>query len=403
MRRVGGGTASSVDVLIVSLGATSGLRSVDDELLASLRRVGASAAIVRPEPPGSVRTLMLTDLRWARIARQAAVVELARTSARALIYSTTTAALLWPRPGAIRFDAPAAANRLGRHGLWQRPLERRRLREAPLLLAQSESALLEVPAAVRDARAHESALVLPVPVEPSWPHESSPLGEMDRPSESQHSSGAEETSESCISDQPSKSSASHAVREIAAITYAANPAKKGLDIVLDAWRGVSKPGEELLVAGVEEDELRRLGYVLPAPGVRVCGLLAPNDYRALLRRARAYVCAARREDYGIAQLEALADGCAFVTTPSPGPYVALSIARELDARLVTADQAAAGLGTALRTALDDPLPGYAQHALRALAPFRREAVDRLVSQQLLPALLGGAGTCAASPIYHRFN
>ena len=98
------------------------------------------------------------------------MAELARTPARALIYSTTTAALLWPRPGAIRFDAPAAANRPGRHGLWQRPLERRRLREAPLLLAQSEGALLEVPAAVRDARPRESELVLPVPVEPSACH-----------------------------------------------------------------------------------------------------------------------------------------------------------------------------------------------------------------------------------------
>jgi glycosyltransferase involved in cell wall biosynthesis len=338
------GARASVDVLIVSLGATGGLRAVDDELLASLHRAGASAAIVRTEPPTSVRTLMLTDLRWARAARRAAMAELAHTPARALIYSTTTAALLWPRPGAIRFDAPAAANRPGRHGLWQRPLERRRLREAPLLLAQSEGALLEVPAAVRDVRPRESALVLPVPVEPSGSSDS---------------------------------------RDIAAITYAANPFKKGLDIVLAAWQQVGKPGEELLVAGVKEGELRRLGYALPAPGVRVCGMLAPDDYRALLRRTRVYVCAARREDYGIAQLEALADGCMLVSTPSPGPYVALPLARALDARLVDDE-----LALALRTALDDPLPGYAERMLAALAPFRRAATDRLVADRLLPRLLG---------------
>ena len=350
--------AASLDVLIVSLGATGGLRAVDDELLASLLRAGASAAIVRPEPPAPVRTLMLTDLRWARAARRAAMAELARTPARTLIYSTTTAALLWPRPGAIRFDAPAAANRPGRHGLWQRPLERRRLREAPLLIAQSEGALLEIPAAVRDARRREGALVLPVPVESSDRHESPLL------------SGA------------GKSSESHAVRDIAAITYAANPAKKGLDTVLAAWRQAGKPGEELLVAGVEEGELRRLGYALPAPGVRVCGLLAPDDYRSLLRRTRVYVCAARREDYGIAQLEALADGCVLVSTPSPGPYAALPLARALDARLVGDE-----LALALRTALDDPLPGYAERALTALAPFRRAATDRLVADRLLPRLL----------------
>ncbi len=379
------GAAASLDVLIVSLGATGGLRAVDDELLASLHRAGASASLVRPEPPASVRTLMLTDLRWARAARRAAMDELARTSARALIYSTTTAALLWPRPGAIRFDAPAAANRPGHHGLWQRPLERRRLREAPLLLAQSESALLEVPAVVREARPSGSALVLPVPVEPSESDSSRTAGS---PSESQQPSETREINESGIPDESRKSSASHAVRDIAAITYAANPAKKGLDIVLDAWRRAGKPGEELLVAGAEERELRSLGYALPAAGVRVVGMLAGEDYRALLRRARAYVCAARREDYGIAQLEALADGCMLVTAPSPGPYEALPLARELDSRLVTADLAAPGLGVALRTALDDPLPDYGQRALEVLSPLRRAAADRVVAEQLLPALLG---------------
>jgi glycosyltransferase involved in cell wall biosynthesis len=373
------GRARSVDVLIVSLGATAGLRAVDDELLASLHRAGASAAIVRAETPASVRTLMLTDLSWALAARRAAAAKLARTHAQALIYSTTTAALLWPRQGAIRFDASAAANRPGRHGLWQRPLERRRLREAPLLLPQSEGALLEIPAAVRDACPPDGALVLPVPVESS---ESHLLRDTDESSASEHMGEAVEASESCISDESRKSIAPPLACDIAAITYATNPAKKGLDIVLDAWRRVCKPGEELFVAGVEEGELRSLGYALPATGVRVVGMLAHEDYRALLRRARIYICAARREDYGIAQLEALADGCQLVTTPSPGPYAALPIARKLDERLVGDD-----LGAAIRTALDDPLPGYAEDALNALAPFRRDAVDRQVAELLLPLLL----------------
>jgi glycosyltransferase involved in cell wall biosynthesis len=110
-------------------------------------------------------------------------------------------------------------------------------------------------------------------------------------------------------------------------------------------------------------------------------MLPYEEYRALLRRARVFVCAPRREDYGIAQLEALADGCELVTTPAPGPYVALPIARELDPRLVSED-----LPGALRTALDDPALGYAARALDALAPFSREAVDRLVAEQLLPRL-----------------
>jgi hypothetical protein len=328
-----------VDILIASLGATGGLRAVDDELLASLHRAGVSAAIARPDPPAPARTLMLTDLRWAYATRRALQAQLAHTDARALIYSTTTSALLWPRPGAIRFDAPAAGNRPGRHGLWQRPLERRRLGEAPLLLPQSADALREL-SSVADP---DRALVLPVPVEPSG---------------------------------------SHGVRDAAVVTYAANPSKKGLDRILDAWRVARRLGEELVVAGATESELCKLGYALPAEGVRVVGVLSRHYYRALLRHARVFVCAARREDYGIAQLEALADGCMLVTTPSPGPYVALPIARELDGRLVGEDLAAQ-----LRTALDEPTPNYAERALRALAPFSRSEVDRLVAEKLLPRLL----------------
>ncbi len=369
----GGFGADGIDVLIVSLGSTGGLRAADEELLDSLRRAGASAEMARARPPREVRTLMLTDLAWARAARTAAREALARTAARAVIYSSTTAALLWPRPGAIRFDAPAAANRPGRHGLWQRPLEARRLRAAPLLLPLSEGGLREVPPAVRAGH----ALVLPVPVESQ--------GEADlsgRPGASGgvrlsggvRPSGDVSGHEDTAAPTPS--------REIAALTYAANPAKKGLDRILRAWSQARKPGEELYVVGVSHEELSRLGYALPAEGVRVVSMLPQPEYRALLRRTRVFVCAARREDYGAAQLEALADGCVLVTTPSPGPYAALPIARALDERLVSDD-----LAGAIRTALDDPRADYAERALEALTPFRRVEADRIVAEQLLPRLL----------------
>src|SRR4051812_12171603 len=105
--------------------------------------------------------MALTDLVWARAARAAARAALAEHRPRAILYSTTTATLLWPAPGAIRFDAPAAGNRPGRHGVWQRPLERRRLREAPLLVPWAEGSLSETPAP------HAPAGVVPVPGEPA--------------------------------------------------------------------------------------------------------------------------------------------------------------------------------------------------------------------------------------------
>ena len=327
-----------IDVLVVSLGGTHGLREADAELVASLRRARASVASVAAKPPPEIRTLMLTDLLWARAARDAAA---SAPPARAVIFSSVTAALLWPRPGAIRFDAPAAGNRPGRHGLWQRPLERTRLAAADLLVPWSRGALVEAGAPATGV----PAVVVPVPVESS--------------------SAPEE-------------------RDIAAITYGANPHKKGLDRVLEAWRSARGDGEELVVCGVREAEVRsRLGALAAAtPGVRYAGSLRRGEYRALVRRSRVFVSAPRREDYGIAQLEALADGTQLVTTAGPGPYAALPLARTLDPRLVGDD-----LAGALRVALDLPSPGYAERARAAMAPWQRDAVDAVVAEQLLPTLL----------------
>ncbi|MEA2373313.1 MAG: hypothetical protein QOH12_3707 [Solirubrobacteraceae bacterium] len=345
------------DVLLVSLGSTAGLRAADDELAASLRRAGATVTVARAARQADVPTFALTDFLWARAARAAAVRALDREPADAVIYSTITAALFWPRPGAIRFDAAAAGNRPGRHGFWQRPLERVRLRESPLLIPQSRGALAEAPVTGRPA------VVVPVAIRPSGPSGSawSP-----GPAGSPGSSGS--------SGPPG------GVRDIAAITYGANPRKKGLDRVLAAWARARRPGEELVVAGVRE---------LPAgssgpgrtDGVRVVGMVAPADYRALLRRSRVYVTAPRREDYGIAQLEALADGCMLVTNRAPGPYVALDWAERLDPRLVGDD-----LAGGLRSALDEPRPGYAREAAGLVEAVSVVTVDRVVAGELVEAL-----------------
>lgn len=323
----------AADVLIVSLGSTAGLRAADAELAGALRRAGANVAVAQTHPPREVRTLALTDLAWGRAARAAAVEGIATHRPRAIVYSTLTAGLFWPRPGALRYDAPAAANRPGRHGIWQRPLEARRVAAAPLLVPWDNASLAETPSP------HADAVVVPVPVEPSA------------------DVGAE--------------------RDIAVLTYAANPHKKGLDRILRAWSAARRDGEELVIAGAD--------VPVRAPGVRVAGRLDPDAYRALLRRARVFLAAPRREDYGIAQLEALADGCVLVTTTAPGPYAALALARDLDPRLVVDDDT--GLAGAVRTALDDPAGGYFVRANAALAPFTRARVDVVVRESLLPRLV----------------
>ena len=322
------------DVLLVSLAGTIGLREADAELAGSLTRAGAAVEVVTARFPRQWRTFAAIELAWALNARRAAAAGITAHRPRAVLYSTTTAALLAPAPGAIRFDAPAAGNRPGRHGLWQRPVERRRLAAATLLVPWSEGALAEAP------RPHAEAVVVPVPVAPSGP--------------------------------------AGGPRDLAAVTYGANPHKKGLDRVLAAWRAARRDGETLIVAGLEgADE----------PGVRYAGTLPRAELRALLRRARTFLAAPRREDHGIVQLEALADGAALVTAPAPGPYAALPLARALDPRLVDGD-----LAGAIRTALDDPAPGYAERAAELLAPYRPEAVDRVVAEALLPRLLASASS-----------
>lgn len=346
--------------MIVSLGGTAGLREADEELAASLRRAGARVELARTRRPPELRTYAALELAWALNARRAAVLAVREHNPRAVLYSSTTAALLGPVPGAIRFDAPAAGNRPGRHGLWQRPVEARRFQATPLLVPWSEGGLDEAPTP------RAGAVIVPVPVAPSGPPER---------------------------------------KDIAAITYAANPEKKGLDRVLAAWARDARAGEELVVAGLDEaagrEWLDRAGASGAGAGasagsaggasaggasgagagrVRFTGLVPRAEYRALLRRARVFVTAPRREDYGIAQLEALADGCVLVTNAAAGPYAALPLARALDPRLV-------GDGLDVRAALDDPVRDYADRAADALAPFTPGGVDRVVADELLPRLL----------------
>jgi len=326
-------------VLVVALPSTAGWRSAVPALAEAIERAGASVAVAPAAPARDVRTFMATDLLQARAARAAARAGIAAHRPRALIYASVTAALLGPRPGAIWFDSPAAQNRPGRHGIWQRPVERRRVGHAPLLLAMSAGGLRAL--GPRGGRDGVPAVVLPVPVEPS-----------------------------ATPGAPTE-------RDVAALAYAADAEKKGLARLLAAWAQARHPDETLLVAG---QPARPLG-----DGAVGTGLLPPKEYRALLRRARVFLAAPRYEDYGIAQLEALADGCRLVTTPGGGPYPARELARQLDPQLVSED-----LASAIRTALDAPAGDYAERAAELLAPYRRATFEATVREQVLPALLDPA-------------
>jgi glycosyltransferase involved in cell wall biosynthesis len=318
--------ASRPEILVVTIEGTTGWGSASRELAAAFERAGANVRSVGTGPVPNVRTFALTDFTQALAARRVAARAIAHHKPAAIVYCSITASLLWPAPGAIWVDAIAAENRPGRHGVWQRTVERRRLQQTPLLLAMSERSL-------KPGR-HPDPIVVPVPVEPSGPR---------------------------------------ARKDIVALTYAGNPEKKRLDHILGAWSSARKGDETLVVAGIDG--------LAPAQGIELAGRLAPADYRALLRRATVFVAAPRREDYGIAPLEALADGCMLVTTPAPGPYPARDLAGRLDPRLVSDN-----LPEAIRTALDDRSRDYAERAAHLLEPFSRAAIDRTIAERVLPRL-----------------
>jgi glycosyltransferase involved in cell wall biosynthesis len=338
------GPDRAIDVLIVSVGATTGWRAAARELGAAFESAGARTVTVDTGPVPEVRTFMLTDFVQALAARRAAARGISAHRPRVVVYCSITAALLWPRPGVIWLDAIAAENRPGRHGVWQRAVEGRRLARAPLVLTMAAESLAPLRGRVGTEQIEQ--VVVPVAVQssgrPGW-------------------------------------AGSFSVRDVDVVAYAADPVKRRLDFLLETWRGARRGDETLVVTGIDR--------TTDVPGVRFTGRVAPDEFRALLRRARVFVAASRREDFGIAQLEALADGAMLVTTPAPGAYPALRLARELDPRLVAED-----LAPALRAALDDPAPDYAARAAELLAPFHRDAVSATLSQRVLPRLMPGWGT-----------
>ena len=128
------------DVLLVSLGTTLGWRVADEQLLAQLERAGAASAAVsvgRGAADRLRRGYPLNDLVEMHAARRTVRSAVERYEPRALIVSSTTAAMLLPAlpmPYAVRFDAPARLNRPGARNAFLHALERRAMRRARLTI-----------------------------------------------------------------------------------------------------------------------------------------------------------------------------------------------------------------------------------------------------------------------------
>jgi glycosyltransferase involved in cell wall biosynthesis len=348
-----------VDILLVSPGTTAGWRRVDRELAELLRELGCSTATASTDFRISSRFrrgVVSTDLAEAAGMRRALTRALRRHDPRAIVYSSPQATMLQPRrrlegATAVRFDEPAVSNRRGRGTRLLHRLERRSLSRVRLLLPLG----IEPSAEARMLDVATPMVALPVAI--------------DVPDELQ------------------------TARDRIALVYAGNPAKKGLELAVAAWERAGAPGWRLVVTGVEREAgLRHLArHGLGEPdGLEWTGLLPPDRYGAVLASAAIFVSASRHEDYGLAQLEALANGLALVTVPASGPYPALEIASAADPRLVAAAPTAEALASPLRAALElghaDRL-AYAERARALLRPHSREELRRRLEEQVLPALL----------------
>lgn len=353
-------TRRAVDVLIVSPGVTLGLRASAEELADSLRALGCTVDVLflRKDASWSAPRWLPNaagELYVALSLRRKTDRALRELDVRAFVYGTSIATIFQPRGrlarAAVRIDQPASVNRPGIRNVPQRWLERRQLSRARVLLPFSRLG-------AADLRARHGVPVVPLP----------PLV-----------AGGTTRGPRCRR----------------AVCYAANPEKKGLDLIVRSFVVAGVDGVELLVAGIDEDEgcrfLRRHGVEVPAR-LRWCGPLAGEEYRRLVAESTVFVSAARREEYGVALLEALAGGALLVAAPTAWPIDPVELAGTLDPALAPATRSVGDLAASLRAAFDYPEPAraaYERRAREALEEHSAAAWRARLRDEVLPILLSG--------------
>jgi len=356
---------SSVDVMYVASGTTQGHQRADKAMMQTLGDLGVSAVQVTSNYPLPARmrrhvwrSMLTIDLFEAFMLRRAARSGVRSYRPRAILYATSHAALLQPRrricgPVGIRFDTPTRLSRTGRLFAVEHWLERRQFARARILIPWAPSI---DPSLAAILPPNSRVVPLPIPLETSRGRRASE-------------------------------------RERMVVAYAGHPYKKGLDRVVEAWANVAPANHRLLITGIDREAgrwyLRDRGISEP-PRLEWRGKVSEAEHRALTCRAEIYLAASRYEDYGLAQLEALADGSVLVTSASPGPFIALAMARELDARLVAENDGADAIADALRAAIDltpSERDGYRRRAEALLRPLSSAQFGKRLGDEILPILL----------------
>jgi hypothetical protein len=348
-----------VEILHVCAGTTGGWQAIDDALNLAFDQLGVGVKRVAMPRRGAGLLRRsghpLNDLYEAAAMATATTGALREVRPRAIIYSSSHAALLQPRrrlPEAVWVDGPIALMSPGARAAPVRALERLRQHRLDLVLPMS----LQHPALLADPLRPRATAVLHMPVEPSDPAASPP----------------------------------HGIPRPYAAMYAGVPGKKGLDIAVEAWE-LADPGMPLVVTGINTADAEAYLGRRPPGGTVFTGRIARHEHRAIVRHASLYVSASRREEYGTAQLEAMADRVPLVAVPSLGAVEPVAVARRLSPNLVASAISAQALAASIRTALaltPEERSAYGKAAGAIMDDYSFDAFRQRLRDDVLPLLLG---------------
>lgn len=353
---------TGVDLLLAYMPTTMGFAKTHEQLVTALTELGVSVVSVHaPEHWGSRLKFAypLIDLVEAFAYHRSVERAVRRWQPRAFMYESGLSILFEPESrlnrAAVRFDAAAAMNRPGLRNWGQRRLQARRFRRARLLLPATSPAT-------------------------DWAE--SELG-VDRPT----------TLFSPLDASPRGASPREGAVRWGALCYAADPDKKGLDLIVSAWSQTNLE-EPLYVAGLAESEadafLRARG-IKPPPGVICLGKLTSADYRSRSTTVKVHIAAPRLDQYAATQLEALLDGALLACAiPARGTYEALRICRRLEPLLVAETRTADALASVIQAAFaldEEACVAYREHAQGLLSPYTWAAFRERLANEVLPTLL----------------
>lgn len=346
-----------VDILQVSAGSTHGWRMSDETLRVALMELGLTVErVALRRPSGGLMQRMRSpgnDLYQAACLVGAAHRGLRKVAPRAIIYSSTHAALLQPRrdvPEAVWIDGPISLMRPGAQNAPIRAIERSRQRRLDLVLSMS----LQNPVGRVEALRPRRVAALHSPIDPFEAKAAVPDG----------------------------------LRCPFGVIYAGHPGK-GLDVAMEAWRQAA-PGTTLVVTGVDaRGAATQFRGRVPAEAHFV-GRVSGDVHRAIVKAALVYISASVTEQYGRAQLEALSDGVPLATLPSRGDSDQVALAKRLQPNLVAHEMSATALADCISAAINmrpNELSIYRARSAGLLADYSYAAFKQRLIRDVLPTLL----------------